>query len=89
MVKVLISDKMSPRAEEIFKERGIEVDFKPGMTPDELKACIGEYDALAIRSATKATEEIMPPPTISKSSAAPVSAPTTLIRLPQRPKASW
>jgi len=59
MVKVLISDKMSPLAEQIFKERGIEVDFKPGMTPDELKACIGEYDGLAIRSATKATAEII------------------------------
>jgi len=59
MPKVLISDKMSPRAAEIFKERGIEVDVKTGMTPEELKACIGEYDGLAIRSATKATAEIL------------------------------
>ena len=59
MVKVLISDKMSPRAEQIFKDRGVDVDYKPGMTPDELKACIGEYDGLAIRSATKATAEII------------------------------
>jgi len=59
MVKVLISDKMSPRAAEIFKDRGVEVDFKPGMTPDELKACIGDYDGLAVRSATKATAEII------------------------------
>lgn len=59
MVKVLISDKMSPRAEQIFKDRGLEVDYKPGMTPDELKACIGEYAGLAIRSATKATEDII------------------------------
>ncbi len=59
MVKVLISDKMSPRAEEIFKERGVDVDYKPGMTPEELRACIGEYDGLAIRSATKATAEII------------------------------
>ncbi len=59
MVKVLISDKMSPRAVEIFRERGVEVDEKPGMTPEELKACIGDYDGLAIRSATKATAEII------------------------------
>lgn len=59
MPKVLISDKMSPRAEEIFKERGVEVDYLPGMTPDELKACIGKYDGLAIRSATKATADII------------------------------
>ncbi|MGB1546965.1 MAG: phosphoglycerate dehydrogenase [Alphaproteobacteria bacterium] len=59
MPKVLISDKMSPRAEEIFRERGIEVDNKPGMKPEELAACIGEYDGLAVRSATKVTVEIL------------------------------
>ncbi|MEH6527707.1 MAG: phosphoglycerate dehydrogenase [Sneathiella sp.] len=59
MVKVLISDKMSPRAAEIFRDRGVEVDEKPGMTPEELKACIGEYDGLAVRSATKATANII------------------------------
>ncbi|MBL4907035.1 MAG: phosphoglycerate dehydrogenase [Sneathiella sp.] len=59
MVKVLISDKMSPKAAEIFRERGVEVDEISGMTPEELKACIGEYDGLAIRSSTKATAEII------------------------------
>ena len=41
-IKVLISDKMDPRAAEIFRERGIEVDERPGLSPDELKAII-EY----------------------------------------------
>ncbi len=59
MPKVLISDKMSPRAEAIFKERGIEVDVITGLKPDELKAKIGEYDGLAIRSSTKATADII------------------------------
>ena len=59
MVKVLISDEMSPRAAEIFRERGIEVDEITGMSPAELKACIGAYDGLAVRSATKATAEII------------------------------
>ncbi|MBO6826074.1 MAG: phosphoglycerate dehydrogenase [Sneathiella sp.] len=59
MVKVLISDKMSPKAAEIFRERGVEVDEITGMTPEELKACIHEYDGLAVRSSTKATEEII------------------------------
>jgi len=59
MPKVLISDKMSPLAADIFRQRGIEVDVKPGMSSDELKACIGEYDGLAVRSATKATAEIL------------------------------
>ncbi|WP_169570041.1 phosphoglycerate dehydrogenase [Sneathiella limimaris] len=59
MVKVLISDKMSPKAAEIFRERGVEVDEITGMTPEELKACIGQYDGLAVRSSTKATAEII------------------------------
>ncbi|MCE2510210.1 MAG: phosphoglycerate dehydrogenase [Alphaproteobacteria bacterium] len=59
MPKVLIADKMSPRAEEIFRERGVEVDNKPGMKPEELAACIGEYDGLAVRSATKVTTDIL------------------------------
>ncbi len=59
MPKVLISDSMSPRAAEIFEERGVDVDVITGMDPDELKACIGQYDGLAIRSSTKATAEIL------------------------------
>jgi D-3-phosphoglycerate dehydrogenase len=59
MPKVLISDKMSPAAAEIFREQGIDVDVKTGMTPEELKACIGEYDGLAIRSATKVTADVI------------------------------
>ncbi len=59
MPKVLISDKMSPRAADIFTERGIEVDQKVGLSPAELKEIIGDYDGLAVRSATKATKEII------------------------------
>ncbi len=59
MPKVLISDKMDPRAAAIFRERGIEVDEITGKTPEELKAIIGQYDGLAIRSATKVTKEIL------------------------------
>jgi D-3-phosphoglycerate dehydrogenase len=59
MPKVLISDKLSPRAVEIFKERGIDVDQKVGLKPDELKEIIGDYDGLAIRSNTKVTKDIL------------------------------
>src|SRR6478735_9521704 len=58
-VKVLISDKMDPKAAAIFRDRGIEVHEKPGLTPDELTAIIGDYDGLAIRSATKVTKAIL------------------------------
>ena len=57
--KVLISDKMSPDAAKIFAERGCEVHEKTGLSPDELKAIIGEYEGLAIRSSTKVTPEIL------------------------------
>ncbi len=59
MPKVLISDKMDPRAAQIFRERGVEVDEITGKTPDELKAIIGQYDGLAIRSSTKVTKDIL------------------------------
>ena len=59
MVKVLISDSMSPRAEEIFINRGIEVDVKTELSEDELVACIGAYDGLAVRSATKVTAKVL------------------------------
>ncbi len=59
MVKVLISDNLSDQAAEIFRSRGIEVDVKTGLKPDELKAIIGQYDGLAIRSATKVTADLL------------------------------
>ena len=59
MLKVLISDALSPRAAEIFAARGIEVDFSPGLTADELNARIGSYNGLAVRSATKVTSGIL------------------------------
>jgi D-3-phosphoglycerate dehydrogenase len=59
MPKVLISDDLSPRAAEILRDRGVEVDVKVGLKPDELKACIGEYDGLAVRSATKVKADIL------------------------------
>jgi D-3-phosphoglycerate dehydrogenase / 2-oxoglutarate reductase len=57
--KVLISDKISQAAIDIFKNRNVDVDYKPGMTKDELIACIGAYDGLAIRSATKVDADVL------------------------------
>lgn len=58
-MKVLVSDNISPKGVEILKKSGLEVDVKTGMKPEELKACIGEYSGLVIRSATKVTAEII------------------------------
>jgi len=59
--KVLVSDKLSETAVQIFRDRGIEVDFEPdlGKDKDALLARIGDYDGLAIRSATKVTDKIL------------------------------
>jgi len=59
MPKVLIADKLSPAAIAVFQERGLDFDNKPGMTKEELIACIGAYDGLAVRSATKVTKEVI------------------------------
>ena len=57
--KVLISDELSPAAIDVFKERGIDVDVKVGLSKEELAEIIGDYDGLAVRSATKVTEKII------------------------------
>ena len=59
--KVLVSDKLSETAVQIFRDRGIDVDFDPsiGKDKDKLLSVIDQYDGLAIRSATKATEKII------------------------------
>ncbi len=59
--KVLVSDKLSETAVQIFRDRGIDVDFQPdlGKDKDALAAIIGQYDGLAIRSATKVTAKLL------------------------------
>jgi D-3-phosphoglycerate dehydrogenase len=59
MPRVLISDKLSPAAIDIFRGRGVEVEFRPGLSPTELRAVIGPFDGLAVRSATKVTRELL------------------------------
>jgi D-3-phosphoglycerate dehydrogenase len=58
MPKVLISDKMSPTAAEVFQREGVDVDVKTGLSEEELIAIIGNYDGLAIRSATTVTPAV-------------------------------
>jgi D-3-phosphoglycerate dehydrogenase len=57
--RVLISDQLSPAAIDIFKARGVDVDVKTGLAKDELLKIIGDYDGLAIRSATKADKDVI------------------------------
>jgi D-3-phosphoglycerate dehydrogenase len=59
MPKVLISDKLSAHAVAVFERNGIEVDVNTGLDADALIACIGDYDGLAVRSATKVTPAVL------------------------------
>ncbi len=58
-MKVLISDNLAPIGKEILTKAGIEVDVNTGLQPEELKAIIGQYDGLIIRSATKVTADVL------------------------------
>ena len=59
--RVLISDALSPAAVQIFKDRGVDVEFQPslGKDKDKLAAIVGKFDGLAVRSATKVTAKIL------------------------------
>ncbi|MEA1970919.1 MAG: phosphoglycerate dehydrogenase, partial [Thermodesulfobacteriota bacterium] len=60
MKKVLVSDNLAKEGIEIFENApGIEVDVITNLTPDEFKDIIKDYDGLAIRSATKVTEDVI------------------------------
>jgi D-3-phosphoglycerate dehydrogenase len=59
MPRVLIADKLSPAAVQIFKERGVEADTKTGLSKEELIAIIGDYDGIALRSATKVDKDVL------------------------------
>ena len=59
MPRVLVSDKLSPTAVQIFKDRGVEVDYLPdlGKDKEKLLEVIGQYDGLAIRSRDQGDRE--------------------------------
>jgi len=59
MPKVLIADKLSPAALAIFKERGVEADVITDLKKDDLIRIVGEYDGIAVRSATKITADVI------------------------------
>lgn len=58
-MKVLVSDNLSKNGVEILKNGGLDVTVKTGMTKDELKACIGEFDGIVVRSETKMTADVI------------------------------
>ena len=57
--KVLITEDIDPAGISVLKTRGIDVDIKLGLGEDELAACIGDYDALIVRSHTQVTRKVI------------------------------
>ena len=59
--RVLVSDKLSNTAVQIFHDRGVDVTFDPELGKDKprLAEAIADFDGLAIRSATKVTEKLL------------------------------
>lgn len=58
-MKILISDKMSNKVEDVLKSKSINYDIKTGLEPNELRSIIDNYDGILIRSATKLTADIL------------------------------
>jgi D-3-phosphoglycerate dehydrogenase / 2-oxoglutarate reductase len=59
MPRVLIADKLSPAAVDIFKSRGVDFDIKTGLSKEELIAIAGDYEAFAIRSGAKIDKDVI------------------------------
>jgi D-3-phosphoglycerate dehydrogenase len=59
MPKILIADELSPRALDIFRSRGLEVDVRIGLKQSDLVNIIAGYDGLAVRSATKVDKDVI------------------------------
>jgi len=57
--KVLVSDPVAAEGVAILRRAGLEVDVRTGLTKDELIEIIGDYDALAVRSETKVTADVL------------------------------
>ncbi len=60
MTRVLITDKVSDRAVERFRaEKGLEVDYRPGISGGDLLTAVAGCAALVVRSQTQVTAEII------------------------------
>ncbi|MCX5671613.1 MAG: phosphoglycerate dehydrogenase, partial [Planctomycetota bacterium] len=62
-MKILVSDKLAEEGIAILRaEPSVEVDVKTGLKPNELKAIIGQYDGICVRSETKLTADVLASP---------------------------
>ena len=89
--KVLISDALSPAAVQIFRDRGVDVDFQPdlGKDKDKLAEIIGDYDGLAIRSNTSVCLKVVDPAITSLSADAQADFAKQLVALVEKENAGY
>src|SRR6266852_5729008 len=59
--KILIADAIAQEGLDLLREQlpEAQIDVRTGLKPDQLKAIIGEYSAMIVRSATTVTEDIL------------------------------
>ncbi len=58
-MKILISDPIAAQGIDLLKNRGYEVDVKPGLSESQLVQIIPEYAGLIVRSGTQVTERVL------------------------------
>ncbi|GCE28216.1 phosphoglycerate dehydrogenase [Dictyobacter alpinus] len=60
-VKILITDRIAHEGVAFLREQlpDAQIDERPGLKPEQLKAIIGEYSALVVRSETQVTSDIL------------------------------
>ena len=59
MTKILICEKIDSICPEMFRDAGFEVDIRPGLEPDQLRAAVAECEGMVVRSAVRVTAELL------------------------------
>ncbi|MGC8661852.1 MAG: D-2-hydroxyacid dehydrogenase [Nitrososphaeria archaeon] len=59
MSRVLVCDPIDDEGIKMLRNAGVDVDYKPSITPTELKQNIKNYEGVIVRSRTKITREII------------------------------
>lgn len=58
-MKVLVADKFSPEGLRVFEEAdGVELEYRPGLSAEELLKAVKDCEALVVRGGTQVTEEV-------------------------------
>src|SRR3954451_12509886 len=62
MPRVLICDKLESSGLDLLKQAGLEVDNRPGLKGDDLKAALRAADGCIVRSGTRLTADLLDDP---------------------------